>query len=57
VVWVVREGIVKKVTIEAGPVSGGKREVRSGLSGGESLVLDPPQDLSDGAKVNVIPSN
>lgn len=54
VVWVVREGVVKRTTIEAGPVSGGRREVRSGLSGGESLVLDPPQDLSDGAKVNVI---
>ena len=54
VVWVVREGVVKRTTIEAGPVSGGRREVRSGLSGGESLVLDPPQGLSDGAKVNVI---
>ena len=54
VVWVVRGGVVKRTTIEAGPVSGGRREVRSGLSGGESLVLDPPQDLSDGAKVNVI---
>jgi RND family efflux transporter MFP subunit len=54
VVWVVRDGVVRRTTIEAGPVSGGRREVRSGLSGGESLVLDPPQDLSDGAKVNVI---
>ena len=56
VVWVVRDGLVKRTTVDAGPVSGGRREVRSGLSGGESLVLDPPQDLSDGAKVNVIPS-
>lgn len=56
VVWVVREGLVKRTTVDAGPVSGGRREVRSGLSGGENLVLDPPQDLSDGAKVNVIPS-
>ncbi|MFN0180890.1 MAG: efflux RND transporter periplasmic adaptor subunit [Gemmatimonadales bacterium] len=54
VVWVVRDGVVRRTTVEAGPVSGGRREVRSGLSGGESLVLDPPQDLSDGAKVNVI---
>ncbi len=56
VVWVVREGVVKRTTVDAGPVSGGRREVRSGLSGGESLVLDPSQDLSDGAKVNVIPN-
>ncbi len=56
VVWVVRDGLVKRTTVDAGPVSGGRREVRSGLSGGESLVLDPPQDLSDGAKVNVIPT-
>jgi hypothetical protein len=56
VVWVVRDGAVKRTTIEAGPVSGGRREVRSGLSGGETLVVDPPQDLSDGVKVNVIPS-
>ncbi len=56
VVWVVRDGLVKRTTVDAGPVSGGRREVRSGLSGGESLVLDPPQDLSDGAKVNVIPN-
>ena len=56
VVWVVRDGVVKRTTVDAGPVSGGRREVRSGLSGGESLVIDPPQDLSDGAKVNVIPS-
>ena len=56
VVWVVRDGLVKRTTVDAGPVSGGQREVRSGLSGGESLVLDPPQDLSDGAKVNVVPN-
>ena len=40
--------------VEAGPVSGGRREVRKGLSGGESIVLDPPQGLSDGAKLNVV---
>ncbi len=56
VVWVVRDGLVRRTTVDAGPVSGGRREVRSGLSGGESLVLDPSQDLSDGAKVNVIPN-
>lgn len=56
VVWVVRDGLVKRTPVDAGPVSGGRREVRSGLSGGENLVLDPPQDLTDGAKVNVVPN-
>jgi len=54
VVWVVREGRVARVAIQAGPVSGGRREVRSGLTGGERVVLDPPQGLSEGARVNVL---
>ncbi|MGE0439063.1 MAG: efflux RND transporter periplasmic adaptor subunit [Gemmatimonadales bacterium] len=52
-VWVVRDGLVARVGIEAGPVSGGRREVRSGLSGGESVVLDPPSGLKEGEKANV----
>jgi len=55
-VWVVRDGRIARVAIEAGPVSGGRREVRSGLSGGESIVLDPPAQLEDGERVNVITS-
>jgi RND family efflux transporter MFP subunit len=54
VVWVVRNGAVARTVIEAGPVSGGRREVRSGLSGGETLVLGPPSGLKDGDRVNVI---
>jgi len=54
VVWVVRDGVVNRVEIEAGPVSGGRREVRSGLSGGETVVIGPPQGLVDGGKVNVV---
>jgi multidrug efflux pump subunit AcrA (membrane-fusion protein) len=52
-VWVVRDGRVTRTAIEAGPVSGSSREVRSGLSGGESIVLDPPAQLTDGGRVNV----
>ena len=54
VVWVVRDGIATRTVIEAGPVSGGRREVRSGLGGGETLILEPPQDLNDGARVHVV---
>lgn len=54
IVWVVRDGVVARKVIAAGPVSGGRREVRSGLTGGESVVLDPPPGLAEGAKVNVV---
>ncbi len=54
IVWVVRNGLVTRKVITAGPVSGGRREVRSGLTGGESVVLDPPPGLAEGAKVNVV---
>lgn len=54
VVWVVREGRVGRTVVDAGPVSGGRREIRSGLSGGESVVLEPPQNLKDGDRVNVV---
>jgi RND family efflux transporter MFP subunit len=54
VVWVVRDGILHRVVIEAGPVSGGRREVRSGLSGGETAVVGSAQGLVEGGKVNVV---
>jgi hypothetical protein len=53
IVWVVREGRAARTPVEAGPVSGGRREVRSGLGGGETLVVDPPGTLKDGDRVNV----
>ena len=55
IVWVVRNGSVTKTAIDAGPVSGGRREVRSGLSGGESVVINPPSGLANGDRVNVTP--
>jgi len=53
IVWVVRDGIAVRTTVTAGPVSGGRREVRAGLSGGEMLILDPPPTLTDGARFHV----
>ncbi len=38
VVFVVRDGRLARRAVEAGPVSAGFREVRSGLSGGEQLL-------------------
>ena len=56
IVWVVRDGRASRVEIEAGPVSADEREVRRGLSGGEQLILDPPAELVEGARVEPVPA-
>ena len=55
IVWVVREGEAYRTPVDAGPVSGGRREVRSGLSGGEQVVISGAERLKDGARVRVSP--
>ena len=57
VVYVVVEGHARRRVIDAGPVMGGEREVRSGLIGGETLVLGPPAQLADGARVRIVGGN
>jgi RND family efflux transporter MFP subunit len=54
VVWVVRDGRAFRTSIDAGPVSGGRRAVRSGLTGGEQVVMTSEGDLEDGGPVHVI---
>jgi RND family efflux transporter MFP subunit len=39
VVWLVRDEKLERREVDAGPVSGGFREIRSGLSGGELLLV------------------
>jgi RND family efflux transporter MFP subunit len=56
VVWLVRDGRLEMRRIEAGPVSAGSREVRSGLSGGETVVVEGPPDLEEGARATVVTS-
>ncbi len=51
VVWVVEGGIARPVVVETGAEREGQMEVRNGLTGGENVVLDPPADLTDGARV------
>ena len=53
VVWVVRDGVVARQPINAGPVSAGRREVKSGLSGGEQIVVGQSGTLQQGKKVEV----
>jgi len=54
VVWVIRDGRARRRTVNAGPSSGGRREIRSGLSAGERIVLDAPAGLKEGAEVRVV---
>jgi RND family efflux transporter MFP subunit len=53
VVWLVVDGRATRRAVEAGPVMADEREVRSGLEGGETLILDPPAGLVEGARVRV----
>ena len=51
VVWLVREGRLEPRPVDAGPVSGGHREIRSGLVGGEQLLLGGVDAPSPGQRV------
>jgi RND family efflux transporter MFP subunit len=51
VVWLVRDGRLESRPIQAGPVSGGFREVRSGLSGGELLLVGGVDNPKAGMRV------
>ncbi len=53
VVWLVRQGRLELKAVEAGPVSGGMREVRSGLVGGELLLVDGVDEPKAGMRVVV----
>jgi RND family efflux transporter MFP subunit len=53
VVWVVRNGRLESRTVQAQPVSGGFREIRSGLSGGELLLVGGVDSPRDGMRVKV----
>ncbi len=50
-VWVVEGGKVRRQNVDVGPQRGDRIEVRQGLSGGESLVLEAPAGLKNGSKV------
>ena len=54
VVWMVREGRLVRRPVETGPVSGGFLEVRSGLDGGEQLLVGGVEKPSEGMKVKVM---
>ncbi|HUR93379.1 MAG TPA: efflux RND transporter periplasmic adaptor subunit [Gemmatimonadales bacterium] len=51
VVWLVREGRLQSREVEAGPVSGGYREIAKGLSGGERVVTGGVESPEEGMRV------
>jgi RND family efflux transporter MFP subunit len=51
VVWLVREGRLQAREVEAGPVSGGYREIARGLSGGERVVTGGVENPKEGMRV------
>jgi HlyD family secretion protein len=52
-VWLVRDGKLAARTVQAGPASGGFREIRSGLSGGELLLVGGVDAPQEGMRVKV----
>jgi HlyD family secretion protein len=55
VVWLVRDGRLEPRAVQAGPVSGGFREIRSGLAGGERLLVGGVEKPEAGMRVTVSP--
>ena len=51
VVFVVLEGHALRRAIKTGPTSSSGVQVKDGLIGGEDLIVNPPADLKDGARV------
>ena len=47
---------VQQRSVELGRTLGNDREVTSGLTGGETVVLDAPAELEDGSRVRITPS-
>jgi len=50
-VWLVREGRLAKRPVTPGPVSGGFLEIRSGLAGGEQLLVGGVDAPAEGMRV------
>ena len=53
VVWLIRDGRLQKRDVDAGPVSGSFREIRSGLAGGEQLLIGGIETPREGQRVKI----
>ena len=54
VAFVVKGEAVERRQVTTGRTLGDDREVTAGLQGGDTVVIDPPADLADGARVRLI---
>jgi RND family efflux transporter MFP subunit len=52
-VFVVRDGTAHRVPVTAGQTYGDLRAIEEGLAEGDRVVLDPPAELADGARVRI----
>ena len=52
--FVVEKGIAIKRTVASVKSGGNDLEIRKGLSGGEILIISPPDTLQDGAAVKTV---
>ncbi|MCZ8164844.1 efflux RND transporter periplasmic adaptor subunit [Silanimonas sp.] len=50
-VFVVEDGVAKRVEVTLGEEANAERHVTAGLSGGETVIVAPPKGLADGARV------
>jgi RND family efflux transporter MFP subunit len=55
IVWVVADGRARRRDVEAGPVTGERREIRSGVAAGDQVVVAGHEGLEDGARVRIAP--
>jgi RND family efflux transporter MFP subunit len=53
VAFVVRDGVASLREVSADPPRSGQRRIQRGLAAGEQVVLSPPAELADGARVEV----
>ena len=53
IVFSVRQGVVERRAIRTTPLSGSQRLITSGLTGSETLVLNPPESLKDADLVEI----
>ena len=51
VVWVVRDGRVERRAVTVSQTDGNETIIGAGVTSGESVVVDPPRGLTDGARV------
>jgi RND family efflux transporter MFP subunit len=55
-VWIVRDGLAHQIPVLTGREFESSVEVKSGLSGGETVIVSPPDTLKDGQPVTAKPA-